>query len=196
MVLRLSLRGESVFLREEETAEQFGVGRTVMRTILSHMAGRGFVQHVPRCGWRVCAFSRQQMDEYLELREMLEMRALELSSGRLEAKELERLLERNSPTKTGRLRIDNALHRYWIDNSGNRYISEFFDRHGQYYVMLFDYATLEKSALAEMAEQHCEMLQALLKGNVKAAQKTLHRHIQLQHPNVSYLMESYTDRSK
>ncbi|HKK18559.1 MAG TPA: GntR family transcriptional regulator [Opitutales bacterium] len=188
-VLGHSLRGESVFLREEETAEQLGFGRTVIRTILGRMAGRGLVEHVPRRGWRVCPFSRSQMNEYLEMRELLEMRAMDLSFERLEKKELERLLERNSPTKNDRLRIDNSLHRYWVDMSGNRYMSEFFDRHGQYYTMLFDYATMEKSVLAEMAEQHCEMLRSLLKGNLKAAQKTLHHHIQLQHPNVSYLME-------
>lgn len=195
MVLRLSLRGESVFLREEETAEQIGVGRTAIRTILSCMAGRGLVQHVPRCGWRVCAFSRQQMDEYLEIREMLEMRAMELALGQLDGKELDRLLERNSPTNTGRLRIDNSLHRYWIDMAGNRYMAEFFDRHGQYYAMLFDYATLEKSALAEMAEQHCDMLRAMKDGKLKLAQSVLHQHIQQQYPNVSYLMERYAERS-
>jgi len=195
LVLRLSLQGESVFLREEETAEQLGVGRTAIRTILSHMAGRGFVEHVPRRGWRVCAFSREQMNEYIELREMLEMRALDLSHGKLEEGELHRLVQTNSPTRDGRLRIDNSLHLYWVGKAGNRYIREFFERHGQYYTMLFDYATLEKSALAEMTEQHREMLHALLKGDLREAKNVLHHHIQQQHPNVSFLMERYAERA-
>lgn len=189
MVIRASLRGESVFLREEESAEQLGVGRTVVRAILGRLSGRGVVEHVPRRGWRICAFSEARMGEYLEVRELLEIRALELSGDRLDARELERLVARNSPTRSGRVRIDNALHAYWIGQAGNRYISEFFTLHGQYYATLFDYASLESSVVAEMAEQHRAILQALLDGNVAAARRTLRHHIRSQRPNVAHLME-------
>ncbi len=189
MVIRASLRGESIFLREEESADQLGVGRTVVRAILGRLSGRGLVEHVPRRGWKVSAFSEARMGEYLDVRELLELRALELSADRLDPRKLERLIERNSPTATGRLRIDNSLHGYWIEQAGNRYISEFFALHGQYYSTLFDYASLESSVVAEMAQQHREILQALLDGRLSEAQKVLRRHIRSQRPNVAYLME-------
>ncbi len=189
LVIRASLRGESIFLREEESAEQLGVGRTVVRSILGRLSGRGLVEHVPRRGWKVSAFSEARMGEYLEVRELLELRALELSAGRLDVKRLERLIERNSPTATGRVRIDNSLHSYWVGQAGNRYITEFFALHGQYYSSLFDYASLESSVVAEMAEQHRDILKALLEGNLSVAKRVLRGHIRSQRPNVAYLME-------
>jgi len=189
LVIRASLRGESIFLREEESAEKLGVGRTVVRAILGRLSGRGLVEHVPRRGWKVSAFSEARMGEYLEVRELLELRALELSADRLDPKKLERLIERNSPTATGRVRIDNSLHGYWIEQAGNRYISEFFARHGPYYTTLFDYASLESSVVAEMAEQHGQILRALLDGNLAVAKRVLRGHIRSQRPNVACLME-------
>ncbi len=188
-VIRASLRGESVFLREEESAEQLGVGRAVVRAILNRLSGRGVVEHVPRRGWRIHAFSEARMGEYLEVRELLELRALELSADRLDARELERLIARNTPTRNGRVRIDNSLHSYWIGQAGNRYISEFFALHGQYYATLFDYASLEASVVAEMAAQHRAILCALLEGNLTEAKRVLRRHIRSQRPNVAQLMD-------
>ena len=188
-ILQASLRGDSTFLREEESAEQLGVGRSVVRAILGRLCGRGIVEHVPRRGWRVCVFSEERMGEYLDMRELLELHALELSANRMDAKELERLLVRNTPMKNGRVRIDNSLHGYWIEMAGNRYISEFFSLHGQYYVTLFDYASLETSVIAEMARQHHDILRALLDGKVGEAKRILRLHIRSQRPNVARLME-------
>lgn len=196
MVIRASLRGESIFLREAESAEQLEVGRTVVRAILGRLSGRGLVEHVPRRGWQVCAFSDARMGEYLEVRELLELRALELSAGRLDATRLERLIERNTPTKNGRVRIDNSLHGYWIEQAGNRYITEFFALHGQYYTTLFDYASLEGFVVAEMAEQHREILKSLLDGSLSAAKRVLRRHIRSQRPNVAFLMERNSVETK
>lgn len=98
-----------------------------------------------------------------------------ISVGRLDPKKLERLIKRNAPTAGGRTRIDNSLHSYWIEQADNRYIVEFFSLHGQYYTALFDYASLENSVVAEMAEQHREMLRALLGGNVRAAKPDIFR---------------------
>lgn len=196
IVIRSSLRGESVFLREEESAELLGVGRTVIRSILGRLSGRGLVEHVPRCGWRVRPFSKARMSEYIEVRELLEIRALELSADRLDPKQLERLIQRNSPTGSGRVGMDNSLHAYWIERSNNRYIAEFFSLHGQYYSTLFDYATLESSVLAEMATQHREILQALLEGKLRAAKQYLRQHIRSQRPNVINLMESNSTKTE
>ena len=76
-VIRKSLEGEGAYLREEATAERFGVGRTAIRQAFLHLAGRGLIVHVPRCGWRVRAFDQADMVAYLEVREVLEIKALD-----------------------------------------------------------------------------------------------------------------------
>ena len=100
-VIRKSLRGEGDYLREEATAERFGVGRTAIRQAFSQLAGRGLIVHVPRCGWRVRAFDEADMAAYLEVREVLENKALALARPHLVDVDLRRMLAGNVSGKRG-----------------------------------------------------------------------------------------------
>src|SRR5579859_709819 len=51
-VIRMSLRGDTAYLREETTAERLGVGRAVLRQLLNRLQGKGLIEHLPRRGWR------------------------------------------------------------------------------------------------------------------------------------------------
>lgn len=186
-VIALSLRGESAYLREEATALRFGVGRTAIRQALAHLAGRGLVIHVPRCGWRVREFDEADLDNYLDVRELLELKALDLARPRLIAADLRRMLAGNVPEGSSP-RLDNNLHRYLIDKAGNAYIRDFFDRHGAYYTTLFDYAAPETHVMAEMARQHRAILRALIDRDWQRARRTLSQHIRGQRPIVTDLI--------
>ncbi len=188
-IIQHSLRGEKVFLREEETAAQFKVGRSVLRAALNRLTGDGLLEHIPRRGWRVRAYSEAQMLDYLEVRETLELRALDLASNRLDTEQLKRMAKANTPTLRDPLRIDNQLHAYWIECADNRYITDFFAQHGRYYTALFDYASLAGSIVAEMAAQHRAILEALLQGEQAKARRVLRQHIRSQRPNVVRLMD-------
>jgi DNA-binding GntR family transcriptional regulator len=104
-------------------------------------------------------------------------------------KELERLLDQNTPNPQDRLRIDNGLHAYWVTCAANRYIMDFFTQHSRYYAALFDYATLTRSIVEEMAAQHREILEALMQGQQARARKFLRQHIRAQRPNITELLE-------
>lgn len=193
MIIQHSLRGENVFLREEETAEQMGIGRTILRTELTRMHGRGLLEHVPRRGWRVVAYSEARMLEYLDIRETLELKALDFAKGKLDQRVLQRLLDRNTPTARGKTRIDDGLHAYVIDRSGNRFIKGFFEQFGAYHTALFNYASLEGEFLAEMAAQHHTILEALLVQDYSRARRFLSRHIWMQRSNVAQLLKQKSD---
>jgi DNA-binding GntR family transcriptional regulator len=81
------------------------------------------------------------------------------------------------------------LHRYLVERSGNRYIREFFDRHGVYFDTLFGYAAPEANVVRAMARQHRAILQALIARDWRAARKALAHHIRSQRPVVSRLLE-------
>jgi DNA-binding GntR family transcriptional regulator len=186
-VISLSLRGESEYLREEATALRFGVGRTAIRQALAHLAGRGLVIHVPRCGWRVREFDEADLDNYLDVRELLELKALDLARPRLVAADLRRMLAGNVAGGSSP-RLDNNLHRYLIDKAGNAYIRDFFDRHGAYYTTLFDFAAPETHVMAAMARQHRAILRALIDGDWPRARRALSQHIRGQRPIVTDLI--------
>jgi DNA-binding GntR family transcriptional regulator len=187
-LIRKSLRGESDYLREEATAERFGVGRTAIRQAFSQLAGRGLIVHVPRCGWRVRAFDDSDMAAYLEVREVLEKKALSLARPHLVDADLKRMLAGNASRKGGP-RLDNSLHRYLVEKSGNDYLREFFNRHGAYYTSLLDFAAPEAHVVASMARQHRKILRALLARDWPSARRELTRHIRAQRPIVGSLLQ-------
>ena len=189
-VLRRSLDREAVFLREEATAEQFGISRTIVRQVFGRMVGMGILEHVPRRGWRVVPFREEDMCAYLEIREVLELKALDLSRPRLEQVELRRMLEGNQPGPgEARARLDNRLHAYFTEQSGNRYLREFFRTQGRYYMALFEMAAPAADVVAEMASQHREVLEHVLAKRWKSARASLAQHIQAQRPILLRLIE-------
>jgi DNA-binding GntR family transcriptional regulator len=183
-----SLRRESEYVREEATALRYGLGRTAIRQALARLAGRGLVVHVPRCGWRVRPFDLADLEEYLEVREVLELKALDLARPHLIAADLQRMLLGNAPRAGRNPRLDNNLHRYLIDKAANAYISDFFDRHGAYYTTVFDFAAPETRVVVEMARQHCAILRALIDRDWTRARQALSQHIRGQRPIVKELM--------
>jgi DNA-binding GntR family transcriptional regulator len=187
-VIAASLRGGSDYLREEATARRFGVGRTAIRQALGRLAGRGLVVHVPRCGWRVRPFDEADLDAYLEVRELMELKALDLARPRLDHADLARMLRGNEPGGPSP-RLDNGLHRYLVEKSGNAYLRDFFERHGAYYTTLFDFAAPETHVVAEMARQHRAILEALIARDWPRARRSLAEHIRGQRPIVKDLMQ-------
>ena len=180
--LRHSLKGQEVYLREEATAAKYGIGRTVVRQVFSRLVGTGLLEHVPRRGWRVRPLREEELDAYLEVRETLELKALDLARPRLVRADLARMADRHES------QLDNDLHRYLIEKSQNRYIRDFFGRHGAYFTTLFDTAAAGAAVESEMAAQHRRILKALLAGKWSAAREGLAQHIRGQRPVLRKMM--------
>jgi DNA-binding GntR family transcriptional regulator len=194
-VLRMGLSGGEVFLREEAASARWGLGRTTVRLLLSRLAGRGLLEHLHRRGWRVRPYSEADMRAYLDVRETLELKALDLARPRLVPADLERMHAGNCPDAPGgRQRLDNDLHRYIVDKADNRYIRDFFDRHGPYHSALFDYAAVGAAVVAEMAGQHRRILRALIDRDWPAARRALSEHIRAQEPVLSRMLARMRQR--
>lgn len=184
-VLLQSLQGEPIFLREEAFANQFGIGRTLLRRIFSRLSGAGVLEHVPRRGWRIRPFHEEDLASYIDVREMLELKAFDLARPRFENADLERMLAGNQPDDDGvARRLDNHIHHYIVKKARNRYIRDFFAHYGGYYRALFDFAALGGDVIAEMAGQHREILEAMLAKKWSTARAALSNHIRAQEPAV------------
>ncbi len=189
-VLLQSLRGVEGYLREEAASERYGVGRTVLRRILSRMAGAGMLVHEPRRGWRIRLFRYEEMCAYVEVRETLEIQALDLARDRLETRDLKSMLAANIPAGRGsEPRLDNRLHRYWIDRCDNYYIRDFFDRHGRYYTTLFEHAAPGAEVVDDMVQHHRAILSAVIDQDWTMARRVLSHHIRAQRPSLKKMIE-------
>ncbi|WP_345688168.1 GntR family transcriptional regulator [Novipirellula caenicola] len=188
-LVQLSLQGEPIYLREEATAEKYGVSRSAIRQILHRLAGEGMLNHIPRHGWQLRPFRQSDLEAFIDVREVLELKALELSRSRLDDNVLQQLLEANTQTSSPDAlpRIDETLHSYLIETSQNVYIQEFFERQGRYYRLLFEWEDRDRSTALETARQHREILNALLDHDWSRARTELSRHIRDHHPVLSQI---------
>jgi DNA-binding GntR family transcriptional regulator len=182
-ILRRSLLGDHEFLREEALAERLEIGRTVLRQALHRLAGQGFVEHVPRCGWRARELTLTSVEDWLLVRERLELLALEQAWPHLETAELERLREGNLGA-----RLDNNLHGYLIATANSPLLTQLFAQHGAYFTALFDHAAPETKMEDAMAAQHRAILDALLERDLDRAAATLSAHIRAQRRIVEKLL--------
>lgn len=183
-LVQLSLEGVPVLLREETTAEKYGISRSSIRQIFHRLAGRGILEHLPRRGWQLRPFRQAELDAYIEMRVMMELKALEQSWSRLVDEDLQAMLAGNR-LPGGRDEwpaSDNSLHAYLIEKSKNPYIADFFDRHGRYYDALFEWENLDRDAQVQEVLDHREILEALLRRDRSAAEQALAHHIRNNHP--------------
>jgi DNA-binding GntR family transcriptional regulator len=183
-LVQLSLEGQPVLLREETTAEKYGISRSSIRQIFHRLAGRGILEHLPRRGWQLRPFRQAELDSFIDMRVMLEIKAMELAWPRLVDEELQAILDRNQlpANPDDRPISDNSLHAYLIEKSKNPYIADFFDRHGKYYDALFEWENLDDTAQVQEVQHHRKILEALLRRDRPAAERALVDHIRNNHP--------------
>jgi DNA-binding GntR family transcriptional regulator len=183
-LVQISLAGEPVLLREETTAEKYGISRSSIRQIFHRLSGRGILEHLPRRGWRLRPFRQEDLDAYIDTRVVLELQALDRAWPRLVDEELQAILDGNQlPEKPDDRPIsDNSLHTYLIEKSRNPFIADFFNRHGEYYNALFEWENLDHEAQVQEVRDHREILGALLRRDRPAAERALASHIRNNHP--------------
>jgi DNA-binding GntR family transcriptional regulator len=183
-LVQLSLEGVPVLLREETTAEKYGISRSSIRQIFHRLAGRGILKHLPRRGWQLRPFRQGDLDAYIDMRVTLELKALELAWPRLVDEELHAMLAGNRlpANADDRPVSDNSLHAYLIEKSKNPFIADFFDRHGEYYNALFEWESLDRDAQIQEVRHHREILEALLRRDRPVAERALVEHIRNNHP--------------
>jgi DNA-binding GntR family transcriptional regulator len=186
-----SLSRRAAYLREESLARKLGVGRSIVRQALSRFAGAGLIEHVPRRGWLIHPLSEEDMAAYLVVRETLELKALELARHRLGKADIESLIRSNGrPGPRSPTQLDNRLHEYVIEKSGNTYIRRFFQQYvARFYTELFYHAAPKTEVVGQMVVQHRRILQAFLDHDWARARKQLSQHIRAQGPILSRLIE-------
>lgn len=188
-LLTLSLNGESVFLREMASAKKYDISRTSLRNIFNRLAGDGMLEHVPRRGWKLRSFNQHDLDAFIEVRVVLELKALDLAKESLDKGVLQKILDGNQVPGTDEepLQIDNSLHEYLIKQSDNYYIISFFDRHGRYFDLLFLWESNDRDAAIQEIQQHQRILTALINEDWTTAREELEFHLRSNHPVLSQL---------
>jgi DNA-binding GntR family transcriptional regulator len=169
----------------QDLAERYGVSHTPIREALITLAGMGLVELVPNKG----AIARQ-----VSTNEVLEVEASRLACGRIDPDDLRDLSKRLSAIKelkepsevtiTEARILDSRLHDLISANCGNHFLTLEIDR----LKLLFrafrdaawehDQAKNDYRRLAQEAEEHLRIVDALLKQKPKEASRAMVAHLQ------------------
>jgi DNA-binding GntR family transcriptional regulator len=187
-LVELSLSGKEVFIREESTARKHGLSRSSLRQILLKLAGEGLILHIPRRGWQVKPFRQEDLQSFIEVREVMELKALELAQSKLSKPEAKHRLQEIKASnqilknRKVKVKIDNSLHQYLLELAGNPYLDDFFQRHGKYYSILFEWEGGNENAAIQAVHHHHAIIDALIDEDWALARTELSEHLRTNHP--------------
>jgi DNA-binding GntR family transcriptional regulator len=178
----------------QELALRFGVSHTPIREALIALAGIGIIDLLPNRGAVVRRVSAREVGEVCQVRRVLECAATRRACGRIDlatlnglADDLRRLqAARAQPHEgfIGRARaLDSQLHDLIAESCGNALLAQEIGRLKILFRAFRDVAWELEAArndfhrLAEEADEHLAIVEALLEGDARRASRAMARHI-------------------
>ncbi|ASQ93475.1 GntR family transcriptional regulator [Streptomyces sp. 11-1-2] len=166
-------------------AARFGVSATPVREAMLDLAKEGLVDTVPNKGFRVTAVSDQQLDEYTHIRALIEIPTTVGLASTADPVALEALRpiagEIVTAAAAGDLiayvEADLRFHLGLLALAGNAHLVEVVSdlrRRSRLYGLT---ALVEEEKLQASAEEHLEILDALLSRDESAVLEVMTRHI-------------------
>lgn len=172
-------------LVEQDIATEFAISRGPVRSAIAHLHRRGLVTVSPRRGAEVVAFRRSDVIELFELREALEVLALN-GADRIEESvivHLRSVVARGVEahrTQHFRTSVDANLdfHRELCRFSGNRRLIEAWETQAeQIRVLTYAAQRVDPVRVRPVMHTHETILQALSDGDIDLAKESLARHL-------------------
>ncbi|MEU1308248.1 GntR family transcriptional regulator [Streptomyces cinnamoneus] len=166
-------------------AEDFGISATPVREAMLDLAREGLVEPVRNKGFRVTEVNERDLDQYTEIRTLIEVpmtgrvtriaTAEDLEVLRPVAEEIVRAAREHD--LIGYLEADRQFHLSLLALSGNERlvetVSDLRKRSRLYGLTALD----ERGELIPSAEEHLELLDLMLAGDAKGAEKCMARHL-------------------
>ncbi|MGI5341115.1 GntR family transcriptional regulator [Streptomyces sp. CA-181903] len=166
-------------------AEDFGVSATPVREAMLDLAREGLVEPVRNKGFRVTEVDERDLDQYTEIRTLIEVPMVgritrtasraDLEALRPVAEEIVRAAREHD--LIGYLEADRRFHLTLLGLSGNERLVETVGdlrkRSRLYGLTALD----ERDELIPSAEEHVELLDLMLAGDAEAAEACMARHL-------------------
>ena len=168
--------GEKV--AEPELAEQFGISRTPIREAFRQLESEGYLTVVPRKGAVVAALSERDVQEYYEVKSILEGYAAELAAKNLSEKELAKLEAINEHLKklatAGDVKtfykIHNDFHETFLKAADNIKLYELIKQLGMKFSRMRMASLSVDGRMAISVSEHDKLLEAFRQHDGKAAE--------------------------
>ncbi len=122
----------SARLVEAQIAKSLGTSRTPVREALHLLEKDGFIESIPRVGYRIKKLAFEELDEILEIRKVNELLACKWALNRIDKKNLfqldrnitatRKMLDKGNPSSF--VRYDEEFHEILVGSSGSEHLKE------------------------------------------------------------------------
>jgi DNA-binding GntR family transcriptional regulator len=168
-----------------ELAEKLGVSRTPVNNALSILAREGFLDFEPNRGYTVHQITRKEADALYELREIIELGAIEKAIANTNPQKLQLLRRKETlfneaiaPNgRRSRFLLDEDLHACIVGFSGNTYLTEYFREIYERIFLRHRISPLRGERAAQVPIEHRELVQAIEKRDVGRAKNAIRNHL-------------------
>ena len=187
-------------LREAQVAKQWGVSRTPMREAVRRAAEAGLLILRKNRAPLIRAFSPHDVVCLYQIREMMEVLAMEQAWNRLPEMEIaalrtmaEAVGSKSSKTWIARcLAFDEALHKIWFDHCQNPWLTQFL-LSSRVFIRIFQHMMASDPALVlKSYQQHLAILETLgtadrhigtlrLREHIRDSAHKVQRHMEAKH---------------
>jgi len=169
-----------------DLADKLGVSRTPVNSALSILAKEGFLDFEPNHGYTVHQITREEADSLYEIREILELGAIEKAIDNASLEKLKVLERRKNAfdqavaqnTRRGRFFLDQDFHAFIIEMSGNRYLADYFREINQRIFLRHRINQYRGDRAQVVPAEHQELFEAIRRHDVAAARGAISHHIQ------------------
>jgi GntR family transcriptional regulator, vanillate catabolism transcriptional regulator len=169
-----------------DLADRLGVSRTPVNNVLYFLAKQGFLDFVPNQGYTVHQLTREELASLYEMREVLELAAIEKAIAQLTEEKLatleqkERVFSRAVAEGMGRGRflLDQEFHAYIIELSGNQCMADYYREIYQKIFLRHRISPLRGERTIHAHAEHHEIYEALRLRDVARARQAISAHIQ------------------
>lgn len=166
-------------------AARFGVSATPVREAMLDLAKEGLVDTVPNKGFRVTAVSEKQLDEYTHIRSLIEIPTTVQLATTADPVSLEALRPAAREIVTAAaagdliayVEADIRFHLGLLALAGNTHLVEVVGDLRKRSRLYGLHALVEAGRLQDSAEEHLELLDALVDRDPEAVRRVMTRHL-------------------
>lgn len=186
-IIRCELRpGQDVY--EGQLAERYGASKTPIREALNTLRHEGYVQVIPRRGYRIAPVSIQDVQHIFHVRLLLEPSAAELAAQRVSGEQLAELrrLAQHRPAQShvDRLADNRAFHLAVAEASGNPRLVSFIGRLLEDVERLYHIGIELNSPELGQSDHHHLLVDALMTGDHHLARDTMAEAVQMSRKRI------------
>jgi DNA-binding GntR family transcriptional regulator len=166
-------------------AARFGVSATPVREAMLDLVREGLVDTVPNKGFRVTEVSERQLDEYTQIRELIEIPVLAGLARTADRERLEALRPQAQTIVTaaakgdliGYLEADRRFHLALLALAGNEHLVAVVEDLRKRSRLFGLQSLAEAGKLEASGQEHLELLDALIAGDEEAVRACMTRHL-------------------